>query len=97
MEIQWLSSVNNTSLFQKFALNILRDNIASNEDPGEMLNTFPYLVWQNETLNSPAACIAQCQLYGYNAAGLEYGKASHIPKAHSLRIRSLAVHLKELD
>jgi hypothetical protein len=60
-------------LIPKTKPTIIRDNIASNEDPGEMLNTFPYMVSENQTLNSPAACIAQCQLFGFNAAGLEYG------------------------
>lgn len=50
-----------------------RDNIASNEDPNQTLNTFPYMVWNSVNANSPAACITQCQKYGYNAAGLEYG------------------------
>ena len=51
----------------------LQDNIASNEDPNEILSTFPYLVWDNATSNTPAACIERCQEFGYNAAGLEYG------------------------
>jgi hypothetical protein len=54
-------------------LTIIRDNIPSAEDAGEILNTFPYMVWENETQNSPSACIAQCQLFGFDSAGLEYG------------------------
>jgi hypothetical protein len=50
-----------------------RDNIPSNEDPNEILPTFPYMVWNSDSLNTPAACIAQCKTFGYNAAGLEYG------------------------
>jgi hypothetical protein len=50
-----------------------RDNIPSNEDPNEILSTFPYMVWNSVTANTPTACIEQCQLFGYNAAGLEYG------------------------
>ncbi|KAF8860151.1 hypothetical protein BDZ45DRAFT_688777 [Acephala macrosclerotiorum] len=51
----------------------LQDNIASNEDPNEILSTFPYKVWDNATSNTPELCIARCQEFGYNAAGLEYG------------------------
>jgi hypothetical protein len=60
-------------IFPEIQANLIRDNIASKEDPGEMLNTFPYLVSENQTLNDPSACIAQCQKFGFNAAGLEYG------------------------
>lgn len=51
----------------------LQDNIASNENPNEVINTFPYMAWNNGTFNDATACITQCQLFGYNAAGLEYG------------------------
>ncbi len=54
-----------------------RDNILSNENVDEKnkesLYTFPYMVWDNATSNSPVACITQCQLFGFNAAGVEYG------------------------
>jgi hypothetical protein len=48
-----------------------RDNIPSNEDATIQLPTFPYKVWDTQTNDAPS-CIAQCQLYGFNAAGLEY-------------------------
>jgi hypothetical protein len=52
----------------------LQDNIlSSNGNPQVTLTTFPYMVWTNETGNTPVACIEQCQAFGYNAAGLEYG------------------------
>lgn len=51
----------------------LQDNIASNEDPNEILSTFPYMAWDNATGNTPEACIERCQEFGYTAAGLEYG------------------------
>jgi hypothetical protein len=51
----------------------LQDNIASNEDPNEILSTFPYMVWNNATGNDAVACITQCQEFGFNAAGVEYG------------------------
>lgn len=51
----------------------LQDNIASNEDPNQILPTFPYMAWDNSTSNNPLECINRCQEYGYNAAGLEYG------------------------
>ncbi|KAG9240976.1 WSC domain-containing protein [Calycina marina] len=50
----------------------LQDNIPSNENPNQILPTFPYKVWDNQ-VNTPASCIAQCAKFGYNAAGLEYG------------------------
>ncbi len=31
------------------------------------------MVWNNATGNTPEACIAICQQFGFNAAGLEYG------------------------
>jgi hypothetical protein len=48
-----------------------RDNIASKEDANEILSTFPYQV--TLTSNDPVNCITQCQTFGFNAAGLEYG------------------------
>jgi hypothetical protein len=50
----------------------LQDNIPSKEDANEILSTFPYMVWNNAS-NTPNACIEQCQAFGFNAAGLEYG------------------------
>jgi hypothetical protein len=50
----------------------LQDNLPSMENPNEFISTFPYMVWNNAS-NTPVACITQCQLFGYNAAGLEYG------------------------
>jgi hypothetical protein len=50
----------------------LQDNIPSAQDPNEIISTFPYMVWNNAS-NTPTACINQCQAFGYNAAGLEYG------------------------
>jgi hypothetical protein len=49
----------------------VRDNIPSNEDPNNQLPTFPYKVWDDQTNDAPS-CIAQCELFGFNAAGLEY-------------------------
>lgn len=51
--------------------NVVRDNIPSNEDANMQLPTFPYKVWDTQTNDAPS-CIAQCALYGFNAAGLEY-------------------------
>ena len=50
----------------------LQDNIPAAEDPNQIVSTFPYMVWNNAS-NTPAACLKQCQAFGYNAAGLEYG------------------------
>lgn len=49
-----------------------RDNIHAVQDPAQIISTFPYMVWNNAS-NTPDACIKQCQAFGYNAAGLEYG------------------------
>jgi hypothetical protein len=48
-----------------------RDNIPAVEDANMQLPTFPYKVWDTQTNDAPS-CIKQCQLYGFNAAGLEY-------------------------
>lgn len=48
-----------------------RDNIPAKEDANQQLPTFPYKVWDTQTNDAPS-CIKQCQLYGFNAAGLEY-------------------------
>jgi WSC domain len=50
----------------------LQDNIPAAEDANQIVSTFPYMVWNNAS-NTPEACIKQCQAFGYNAAGLEYG------------------------
>jgi len=49
----------------------LQDNIPATQDANEILSTFPYQVILAN--NTPTNCITQCQKYGYNAAGLEYG------------------------
>jgi hypothetical protein len=50
----------------------LQDNIPSNNDANTNLPTFPYMVWDIEN-NTVVACIEQCYLFGFNAAGVEYG------------------------
>ena len=56
----------------------LQDNTLSNEDVNaqstqkETLSTLPWKVSDNSN-NTIIGCIEQCQTYGYNAAGLEYG------------------------
>ena len=66
----------------------LQDNIASNEDPNEILSTFPYMAWNNATGNTPTACIEQCQQFGYNAAGLEYGTQCFCGDVENIQIAS---------
>jgi hypothetical protein len=59
----------------------LQDNVVSAESAQVNIATFPYKVWDTTT-NTPESCITQCQEFGYNAAGLEYGsqcyKFSHL-------------------
>ncbi|KAF4637471.1 hypothetical protein G7Y89_g616 [Cudoniella acicularis] len=50
----------------------IQDNVVSAEDSKVTILTFPYMVSNNNN-NTPTTCISQCQLFGYNAAGLEYG------------------------
>jgi hypothetical protein len=67
----------------------LQDNIlSSNGNPPVTLTTLPYLVWTNETGNTPVACIEQCQLFGYNAAGLEYGSECFCGDVENIQIAS---------
>jgi hypothetical protein len=83
-----MSSVSQRCKSKRHALTICRDNIASTEDANEILNTFPYMAWENETFNSPAECIAQCQLFGYNAAGLEYGSQCFCGDVQNIQVAS---------
>lgn len=50
----------------------LQDNIQSAENAQVNIPVFPYKVWDTTT-NTPESCIKQCQEFGFNAAGLEYG------------------------
>jgi hypothetical protein len=49
------------------------DNVPSAEDPNIKIPALPYQLWDKST-NIPSECIAQCQKFGFNAAGLEYGR-----------------------
>lgn len=66
----------------------LQDNIASNEDPNEILSTFPYMVWNNGTFNDAVSCITQCAEFGYNAAGLEYGSECFCGDVENINVAS---------
>ena len=48
-----------------------RDNINAKENANIQIPTFPYKIWDTATNDAPS-CIARCQQFGYNAAGLEY-------------------------
>ncbi|TVY28312.1 WSC domain-containing protein [Lachnellula hyalina] len=50
----------------------LQDNIPAAENAQISISVFPYKLWDSAT-NTPEACIKQCQEFGFNAAGLEYG------------------------
>lgn len=50
----------------------LQDNIPAAENAQISISVFPYKLWDIAT-NTPEACIKQCQEFGFNAAGLEYG------------------------
>jgi hypothetical protein len=65
-----------------------RDNIPSNEDPNQMLPTFPYMIWDNGTSNSPAACLSICQEFGYNAGGVEYGSQCFCGDVENINVAS---------
>jgi hypothetical protein len=65
----------------------LQDNIPSKEDPNEIVSTFPYMVWNNAS-NTPVACITQCQAFGYNAAGLEYGSECFCGDVENIQVAS---------
>lgn len=65
----------------------LQDNIPSKEDANEIVSTFPYQVWNNAS-NTPTACIEQCQLFGYNAAGLEYGSECYCGDVENIYVAS---------
>ncbi|KUJ06679.1 uncharacterized protein LY89DRAFT_403153 [Mollisia scopiformis] len=65
----------------------LQDNVPSAEDPNEIVSTFPYMVWQNAS-NTPSACIEQCQIFGYNAAGLEYGSQCFCGDVENIAVAS---------
>jgi hypothetical protein len=49
------------------------DNVVSAEDPNVNIPALPYQLWDSDT-NIPSECISQCQKFGFNAAGLEYGR-----------------------
>ncbi|KAG4444113.1 hypothetical protein IFR05_000342 [Cadophora sp. M221] len=49
----------------------IQDNINARENANIQIPTFPYKVWDTATNDAPS-CIARCQKFGYNAAGLEY-------------------------
>lgn len=65
----------------------LQDNIPSNEDANEILPTFPYLVWDNKNNTAPA-CIEQCQLFGFNAAGVEFGSQCFCGDVENIQVAS---------
>ncbi|KAF8860303.1 copper radical oxidase [Acephala macrosclerotiorum] len=65
----------------------LQDNIPSLQDPAEIISTFPYMVWNNAS-NTPNACIVQCQAFGYNAAGLEYGSQCFCGDVENIQVAS---------
>jgi WSC domain len=65
----------------------LQDNIPSNEDANEILSTFPYMVWNNAS-NDAVACITQCQAFGFNAAGLEYGSECFCGDVENINVAS---------
>ncbi|KAH8590515.1 WSC domain-containing protein [Bisporella sp. PMI_857] len=65
----------------------LEDNIPSNENPNEPLLTFPYKIWDNLN-NTPVSCIAQCQKFGFNAAGLEYGSQCFCGDVENINVAS---------
>ncbi|TVY83567.1 WSC domain-containing protein [Lachnellula suecica] len=50
----------------------LQDNVVAAENAQINIYTFPYKV-SDSSSNTPEACLTQCQEFGYNAAGLEYG------------------------
>lgn len=65
----------------------LQDNIPSAQDANEIVSTFPYMVWNNAS-NTPEACITQCQAFGYNAAGLEYGSQCFCGDVENIQVAS---------
>jgi len=65
----------------------LEDNIPSVEDPNQQLYTFPYKVWDNQ-VNTPTACITQCNKFGFNAAGLEYGSQCYCGDVENIKTAS---------
>lgn len=65
----------------------IQDNIPSAEDANEMIANFPYMVFNNASTNAPN-CIAACQAFGYNAAGLEYGQQCYCGDMQNLIVAS---------
>lgn len=49
------------------------DNVVSAEDPKVNIASLPYKLWDVDG-NVPSECIAECQKFGFNAAGLEFGR-----------------------
>ena len=37
------------------------------------IHTLPYMLPEDDTNMTATSCISRCQLYGYNAAGIEVG------------------------
>jgi len=66
----------------------IQDNVASNEDANEILTTFPYMAYQNSTVNNANECITLCQQFGYNAAGLEYGSQCFCGDVENIQVAS---------
>ncbi|KAH6669578.1 copper radical oxidase [Halenospora varia] len=65
----------------------VQDNVVSAEAANVNILTLPYKVFDNNN-NTPAACIAQCQKFGYNAAGLEYGSQCFCGDIQNLLVAS---------
>ncbi|KAL3424090.1 WSC domain-containing protein [Phlyctema vagabunda] len=66
----------------------LEDNIASVENPNEILNTFPYK-FESENNMTVAICISKCEEYGYDAAGLEYGIQCFCGDVQNIQVASV--------
>ncbi|CAG8958428.1 hypothetical protein HYFRA_00011105 [Hymenoscyphus fraxineus] len=64
------------------------DNVVSAEAANVNIQTFPYKVWDKQT-NTPEECIRQCGLFGFNAAGLEYGSQCFCGDVDNLLIASM--------
>lgn len=64
------------------------DNVASAEDPNIKIAALPYQIW-DKTTNIPSECISQCQKFGFNAAGLEYGRQCYCGDQANLLVASM--------
>lgn len=66
----------------------LQDNTPSAQDATQIISTFPYQVWNNATGNDAVACITQCQQFGFNAAGVEYGSECYCGDVENIYVAS---------